>query len=310
MALSEINEYPLTRFRDRLRVPPVLRPAAAADGSAASLRVRMVARQIRLHSELPASDVWTYAGHLPGPTIEVRRGHPLNVDWVNALPAYAPYPVTAVTAPDLPEGASPHLIPQNSPGRGEARINAAAEALQPWTVVHVHGGRNPAEYDGWTENGFLSGQTMAARYPNDQRASLLWYHDHAMGITRFNVYAGLAGLWVIRDSEEDALHLPTGEYEIPLLIQDRNFETNADGTLNGRLLHKVEDGTMEFFGPLTMVNGTIWPYLPVGARQYRLRVLNGSNSRTYRLMLLDEDGRPALVRSNRLAPTEGSSGMQ
>src|ERR1700694_40961 len=109
MALSEINQYPLTRFRDRLRVPPVLRPAAAADGSAASLRVRMVARQIRLHSELPASDVWTYAGHLPGPTIEVRRGHPLNVDWVNALPAYAPYPVTAVTAPDLPEGASPDL---------------------------------------------------------------------------------------------------------------------------------------------------------------------------------------------------------
>ncbi len=113
-----------------------------------------------------------------------------------------------------------------------------------------------------------------------------------MGITRFNVYAGLAGLYIIRDAEEAALRLPAGPYEIPLLLQDRNLDTASDGSLTGRLLHKVEDGTMEFFGPFTLVNGIIWPHLPVEARQCRLRLLNGSNARIYRLVLLDESGTP------------------
>jgi FtsP/CotA-like multicopper oxidase with cupredoxin domain len=286
------SRYLPTRFKDRLRVPPVLRPAEG--GSQAMLRVRMVPRRVRLHSELPPSDVWTYEGRLPGPTIEVRRGQLLRVEWVNALPAGKPYPVTAVTARDPPEGAPPDRIPQNVPGRSDGRVNEAAVALPPWTVTHLHGGRTAAIYDGWTENGALSGQSTVADYANEQRATLLWYRDHAIGITRFNVYAGLAGLWVIRDAEEDALGLPSDRYEIPLLVQDRNLDTAPDGALTGRLLHKVEDGTMEFFGPFTLVNGTIWPYLPVEARHYRLRFLNGSNARTYRLLLLDGDGRPAL----------------
>jgi spore coat protein A len=158
--------------------------------------------------------------------------------------------------------------------------------------VHLHGGRTAAVSDGWTENACLSGQFTTSDYANDQQATLLWYHDHAMGITRFNVYAGLAGLYVIRDAEEAALHLPAGPYEIPLLFQDRNLDIAPDGSLTGRLLHKIEDGTMEFFGPFTLVNGTIWPHLPVEARQYRLRLLNGSNARIYRLVLLDESGTP------------------
>ena len=113
-----------------------------------------------------------------------------------------------------------------------------------------------------------------------------------MGITRFNVYAGLAGVYVIRDDEEDALGLPSGPYELPLLLQDRNLDTDAGGRLTGRLLHKVEEGTMEFFGPFTTVNGVIWPYADVEARRYRLRLLNGANARTFRLVLLDEAGRP------------------
>jgi len=283
-----------TRFKDRLRVPPVFRPAADDNGGPATLRIRMIPRRLRLHSELPPSDVWTYGGHFPGPTIEVRRGQALRVEWVNDLPTRTRYPVTAVTAPDPPAGGPPDQIPQNVPGRSGGRINTAVEALSPWTVVHLHGGRTSAIYDGWTENGSLSGQTMVADYANDQRAMTIWYHDHAMGITRFNVYAGLAGLWVIRDAEEDALGLPSGAYEIPLLIQDRNLDTAQDGALTGRLLHKVEDGTMELFGPFTLVNGTLWPHLPVEARQYRLRLLNGSNSRTYRLLLLDEAGHPVM----------------
>jgi len=107
--------------------------------------------------------------------------------------------------------------------------------LPPWTVVHLRGGRTVATSDGWTENASLSGQCTTCDYTNDQRATLLWYHDHAMGITRFNVYAGLAGLYMIRDAEEAALHLPAGPYEIPLLLQDRNLDTAADGSLTGRL---------------------------------------------------------------------------
>jgi len=240
----------------------------------------MVAHRVRLHSELPPTDVWTYEGHLPGPTIEVRRGQHVRVEWINALPVRRPYPVTAFTAEDPAADAAPDQIPQNLPGRDRGRLNEAVAALRPWTVVHLHGGRVAAGYDGWTENGAASGQTILGDYSNDQRAALLWYHDHAMGITRFNVYSGLAGLWIIRDAEEEALGLPAGRYEIPLLIQDRNLDTTPNGDLTGRLLHKVEDNTMEFFGPFTMVNGTIWPHLPVESREYRLRVLNGSNART------------------------------
>jgi len=227
--------------------------------------------------------VWTYEGSLPGPTIEVARGQSLQVEWINAIPGGEPYPITAVTAPDGT---------QNEPGRSGRQANSTVAKLSPWTVVHLHGGRTAAVSDGWTENASLSGQSTTSDYTNDQQATLLWYHDHAMGITRFNVYAGLAGLYIIRDAEEAALHLPAGPYEIPLLLQDRNLETAPDGSLTGRLLHKVENGTMEFFGPFTLVNGTIWPHLPVEARQYRLRLLNGSNARIYRLVLLDESGTP------------------
>ncbi len=288
----------LTKFTDCLRIPPTLRPQMTAD-QRYMLRVHMRPARVQLHSELPPSDVWTYEGSLPGPTIEVSRGQRLQVEWINALPVDQPYPITAVTAPD---GS------QNEPGRGGRPANQTVATLPPWTVVHLHGGRTIANSDGWTENGSLSGQSTTSDYTNDQQATLLWYHDHAMGITRFNVYTGLAGLYVIRDAEEAALHLPSGPYEIPLLLQDRNLDTTPDGALTGRLLHKVEDGTMEFFGPFTLVNGTIWPYLPVEARQYRLRLLNGSNSRFYRLVLLDEQGKPTLDKITQIGTDGGLLG--
>ena len=159
-------------------------------------------------------------------------------------------------------------------------------------MVHLHGGKTEADSDGWTENALLRGQAGLATYHNQMRATMLWYHDHAMHITRLNVYAGLAGLWLIRDREERKLKLPSGKYELPLLIQDRNLETDQKGNLTGRLLHKIEDGVMEFFGPLNLVNGVILPHHEVEDRQYRLRVVNGANARIYRLMLLDDNKNP------------------
>ncbi len=258
MMEKSTRQTSLTKFKDRLRMPPILRPRQM-DDQRYTLRIQMRPAHRQLHSELPPSEVWTFEGSLPGPTIEVSRGQRVQVEWINAIPADEPYPITAVTAPDGT---------QMEPGRSGRSANQIVARLSPWTVVHLHGGRTAAVSDGWTENATLSGQSTTSDYANDQQATLLWYHDHAMGITRFNVYTGLAGLYIIRDAEEAALHLPAGPYEIPLLIQDRNLETAPDGSLTGRLLHKVE------------------------ARQYRLRLLNGSNARIYRLVLLDESGRP------------------
>ena len=160
-------------------------------------------------------------------------------------------------------------------------------------------------YDGWTENLFAPGQLAVFDYPMDQRATLLWYHDHVMGVTRFDVYAGLAGLWIIRDQRERDLGLPEGPpYEVPLLLQDRNFGLDEGGRLTGQLVHKTDPGVMEAFAPFTVVNGKVWPILDVQPATYRFRVLNGSNARTFRLVLL-RDGVPEFDRITQIGTDSG-----
>ena len=113
---------------------------------------------------------------------------------------------------------------------------------------------------------------------------MFWYHDHAMGATRFYNFAGLAGVWIVRDPVEHRLGLPTDEWhELPLIIQDRNLALNTSGDLDGRLLHKVQFNVRECFGPVTVVCGKLWPRINVEPRVYRLRLLNGSNARYFRL---------------------------
>ena len=181
-------------------------------------------------------------------------------------------------------------------------------ALPPWTVVHLHGARTNARNDGWTENAGLPGSAQPCEYPNDQRAAALWYHDHASGITSLNVMTGLLGMYLIRDDEEDALHLPHGRHEVPLAICDRNLDTDAQGQLTSELLYKTQfvpgNIGLPFTGPFTLVNGVIWPHLTVDARWYRFRVLNASNARFYRLALRDEHGDP-LAGALHLIGTDG-----
>ncbi len=120
---------------------------------------------------------------------------------------------------------------------------------------------------------------------------MLWYHDHALGITRLNVFAGLAGMFFVRDTVEDGLAIPKGRYEVPLMFQDRFF--NADGSL----AYPVQDPTVappippiwipEFFGDTGLVNGKVWPYLEVEPRKYRFRMLNACNARFLHLTLVD-----------------------
>jgi FtsP/CotA-like multicopper oxidase with cupredoxin domain len=191
------------------------------------------------------------------------------------------------------------------PGLSGGVPDQNAAALAGHTVVHLHGGLTPASYDGWAENLFAPGQDAVFHYPMDQRAALLWYHDHVMGVTRFGVYAGLAGLWIIRDQRERQLGLPEGPpFEVPLLIQDRNFGLDDSGRLTGQLVHKTDPEVMEAFPPFTVVNGKVWPLLEVQPATYRFRVLNGSNARTYRLVLL-RDGEPELHRISQIGTDHG-----
>jgi spore coat protein A len=208
----------------------------------------------------------------------------LEVRWENHLTG--PLPVVVTVAPEYAVDGVPA---QCLPGRSGGVPDAAAAALSGYAVVHLHGGMTQATSDGWTENIAAPGQVVLDTYPNDQRAAMLWYHDHVMGVTRFNVYAGLAGLWIVRDERERELELPEGPpYELPLLLSDRNFDTDDAGNLTGDLLHKTDPEVMECFSPFTTVNGTVWPHLDVEPTTYRFRLLNGSNARTYRLVLTRE----------------------
>ncbi len=255
----------------------------------------------RFHRDLPESRIWGYDGTAPGPTIEARRGEPVTVEWRNELDG--PLPVLVTIAPEAADagGVPVQCVPGLSGGTPDER----AAALAGHTVVHLHGGLTPASFDGWAENLFAPGQRAVFQYPMDQRAALLWYHDHVMGVTKFDVYAGLAGLWIVRDERERELGLPEGPpFELPLLIQDRNFDLDRDGRLTGRLVHKTDPETMEAFAPFTSVNGKIWPVLEVQPAAYRFRVLNGSNARTYRLVLL-RNGGPELDRISQIGTDHG-----
>jgi o-aminophenol oxidase len=288
---------PLPPFIDDLPLPLRL----IAEEHHGRLVVRMRMGEHRFHRDLPVSKIWAYEGMVPGPTIEAERGHPVTVEWRNELEGPFPLAVTKAPAHADPQGVPVQCVPGFSGGTADQRT----AALTGHAVVHLHGGLTPAVYDGWAENLLAPGQSTVFHYPMDQRAALLWYHDHVMGITRFDVYAGLAGLWIVRDQRERELGLPEGPpYEVPLLIQDRNFDLDELGRLTGRLVHKTDPEVMEAFAPFTVVNGKVWPALDVQPAIHRLRVINGSNARTYRLVLI-RNGQPDLDRITQIGTDHG-----
>lgn len=245
----------LTPFVDPLPVPPVLR----ADPSA-MLRIAMRESEQRLHRQLPPTRLWTYGDCMPGPTIEARSGQPLHVEWINRLP-------------------DRHFLPIDHHICG-------AEADQPEVrgVVHVHGARVPAADDGYPTDWLVPGQSRRQTYPNRQDAATLWYHDHTMGIERLNLYAGLFGMFLLRDEHELSLGLPDGEHELPLVLSDRLL------TEDGQLYYPtsgVSDAPWvpEVFGNAMLVNGALLPRHDVQPRRYRFRVLNAANGRFFHLSL-------------------------
>ncbi len=229
--------------------PPVMVPVRS-DATTDYFRVSMQPAVTEFIPGLP-TEVWGYQGVVPGPTFRVTKGRPVVVRQVNNLPAT--HPVLRYT---------------------------------PWTSVHLHGSASLPQYDGYASDISNPGQWKDYVYPNKQAARTLWYHDHGLHHTAQNVFMGLAGMYVMTDPVEQALPIPHGDYDVPLIVNDMMF--NADGSL---LFHLNEDSG--FYGDVITVNGRPWPLMKVARRKYRFRILNSSISRTYAWSL--SDGRPMTV---------------
>jgi FtsP/CotA-like multicopper oxidase with cupredoxin domain len=321
------------------------------------IAVRQFSQRI-LPISLPETIVWSYGSvnhptsfNYPAFTIEARWRRPVRVRWINDLKD----PATGDFLPHLLP-ADPTLHWANPPGGNVGRDArpSFSSTPEPYTgpvpiVTHLHGSEGvhqesdgypeawflPAAdnipsgfattgtfYDAFKQSSPLSGEwapgTAVFQYPNDQRATTLWYHDHTLGMTRLNVYAGPAGFYLLRGgpSDEHGRHLPgpapalgdgagLSYHEIPLVIQDRSF--NEDGSLfypDSREFFDEFAGPYigeggsdispiwnpEFFGDSMLVNGRTWPFLEVEQRRHRFRVLNGCNSRF--LILKLDNGLP------------------
>ncbi|WP_313954608.1 multicopper oxidase domain-containing protein [Frankia sp. EI5c] len=162
------------------------------------------------------------------------------------------------------------------------------DRTSPRTVLHLHGAPSPPGSDGHPSATFRPGRDVVYNFPHNQEATTLWYHDHTEGITRLNVCAGLAGMCLVRDQYDtgrpgNPLGLPTGEFEIPLVLQDKMF--SADGSLSFRVFKLIEQGVWEggMTGDTVVVNGAVNPNLTVARGLYRFRLVNAANLRTYHL---------------------------
>jgi len=235
--------------------------------------------------------VWGYNCSYPGPTIVAKKNVPISVFWQNKLVNENNQPL-------------PHLLQIDRSIDWAFKNDPAWQSYGVPIVTHVHGGHTESASDGLPDNwytpnfarkgpGFIKGDIEPYYYQNDQEAATIWYHDHALGVTRLNVYAGMAGYYLITDNNETDLQtankIPSAPYDLGLAIQDRIFTTT--GQLFYPSANEDEDdehapGILpEVFGDFILVNGMTWPVLQVEPRQYRFRVLNGSDSRFYDLFL-------------------------
>lgn len=269
-------------------------------------------KQQILPKGFPDTTVWGYGGLVedpkcgttkyvqssPGPTFEAVVGRPVTVKWINRLVGSNMFAVD----PTL-HWANPNNMPMDPSKPWPLFPPGFQKAQTPVPIVtHLHGGEVPSIYDGhpdaWYTYDGKKGPAYVTNiysYPNQQQPTTLWYHDHALGSTRLNVYAGLAGFYLLRNPDDCQHHncnkrnldLPRDKYEIPIVIQDRSFNTDGSFSFNNTGINPDTHPywVPEFFGDTIMVNGRVWPKLDVDRRQYRFRILNGSNARFYNLKL-------------------------
>jgi spore coat protein A len=261
-----LDPYALKPFVDPLPIMPIARPSGyqpplnGSPGMSPVYSITMKQVNLKLHRDLKPTLVWGYNGIVPGPTFETMSGQSIFVNWISALP----------TQHFLTIDHSVHGAETNKP---DVR-----------NVVHLHGAKVQPDSDGFPEAWYTPGNQANYFYPNQMDATQLWYHDHALGITRLNVFAGLLGVFFIRDQMEASLNLPRGKFEIPLAIFDRSFEPN------GQFNYPVSGNPTvphvpEYFGNVMMVNGKVMPFLNVQPRKYRFRIVNACNGRFLQMSL-------------------------
>ncbi|KAK1644909.1 hypothetical protein QYE76_062714 [Lolium multiflorum] len=270
----------LEMYVDRLPQMPKIHGYSMEHGrpTPAHLAIGMYQKKWKFHRDLPATTVFVFgtsaeSATFPGPTIEALQGVPLWVTWENHLPQH-------------------HILPWDPTVPVAIPRHGGVPA-----VVHLHGGVHPPQSDGsafaWFTSGFRERgpkwTTPTYAYPNVQSPGVLWYHDHALGLTRANLLAGLLGAYVIRNPAMEApLGLPCGdEFDRVLVLADRSFY--ADGSLYMNFTGDNPDihpqWQPEYFGDAITVNGKAWPFLCVARRRYRFRVINTSNARYFNLSL-------------------------
>lgn len=336
----------IPKYVTPLVIPPAMPTAGTSGGETYyEIAAAQISQQI-LPAGYPKTTVYAYGKkgdpatfHYPAFTVEVEKDQPVRVKWINDLV-------------DSSGKYLKHILPVDQTIEWANPAGAAPTGSSVYTgpvpiSTHVHGAHVTPESDGhplaWhlpaasdlpagiAKQGSMYGESPVIgaahedgaayfRYTNDQPATALWYHDHTMGMTRLNVYAGLAGFWFVRDAAGEPANLPgpspklgepagTKYYEIPLAIQDKSFK--ADGSLfypdsreffdgfTGPYEPEVESTppvwNPEFFGEVMMVNGRTWPYLDVEPRKYRLRMLNGCNAR-FLILAFDQAAKDAGVK--------------
>ena len=337
----------LTKFVDTLPIMGLM-PQAASN----FYRVGAYQFKTSVHSQMLPTTAWGYRplGFVPSfrhpestwlsPSFAIARGTRIKVEWRNKLNGVRhPLPVDpSIMFSDPLHNAPPMGTVYPVDGAGTSSFNYSLNTVP--IVPHVHGGEQPPGSDGgpfgwftpgfeqtgseWANSGDIqanfapSGKHNVYPYYNSQLPATIWFHDHALGITRLNVYMGMAGAYVIYDTAlEPGLNLTTpglglpslldtvlhptyhdkfGQpYDIPLVIQDRIFDTIGQlwypGSGDNPDVHPY--WVPEFFGDTICVNGKAWPKLKVEPRKYRFRVLNGSQARFYNLTTRDQTANAA-----------------
>jgi spore coat protein A, manganese oxidase len=233
----------LEYFQRSLIIPPILSPVRQ-DATADYYEITVQRNWVELLPGLK-TEIWGYNGITPGPTIRQKGGRSPSEHRESVIRFI-------------------NQLAQDSQG-------------EPLSIVtHVHGMASLPQYDGYAMDIIPPGYCKDYRYPND-RAATLWYHDHSMDKTSRNIQMGLAGMYIVEDDYELSLSLPKGEYDIPLMLQNKRIAT--DGTL----FRQKKGQTL--YGEIDLVNGVPWPHSAVANRKYRFRILNASAGRSYQLVL-------------------------
>lgn len=280
-----IGAASIRKYITKLNIPPILKPEFreknySCENNCINTKsfyiIKMVEEVHQLHPDIRPTKLWLYRGknecrNTPvNPMIETEMFNPVTIRWENCLP-------------------TEHLLEQYI---DHTLHGVTFHAPDVRNVVHMHGGAQSPTSDGGPNDWYTPDQFKIFEYPALEQPSMLFWHDHAIGITRLNVYAGLSGgIYIIRDEKTEVpLNLPKCKYEIPLVITDRTFDVNGQLVYsNINSSHHHPKWNTKFLGETICVNNGVWPYLEVYQNKYRFRIVNASDTRTYGLKLVYAD---------------------